>query len=236
MKYVIPNPYTDWCTEALNENNHLKQFIMERCKAFSGAHGFFRHETDHMNGLIAATSHNEPSTFFEAITDSEINAYEVNTKDKKRMGKNTTQGWLFDHYLSPALQRIPASEDDLISVFGGLDELFKNSIIHGNKAGNLENYNDKRHLTVPSHLEANKSKPIIVRGLITPRLFIFSTQDTGSGYNLEEKTQLGEGGNIMATSGRGLFFTRQIHNLDLITYSKDNGFVVSAVKYFTKTT
>lgn len=111
------------------------------------------------------------------------------------------------------------------------DEAYTNAVLHGNKAGEDSCYGDKCNLPRPANLEENRKKPVEIEFIINHNYYALRVTDVGEGLD-RSKVQLGKDGNIMASSGRGLFLIESLTDCMVFTKQADpQKFSISMVKF-----
>ena len=110
------------------------------------------------------------------------------------------------------------------------DEAYTNAVLHGNKAGQDSCYGDKCNLPRPANLEENRKKPVEIEFIINHDYYALRVIDVGEGLD-KSKVQLGKNGDILASSGRGLFLIELL--TDCMAFTKQDNpqkFSISMVK------
>jgi len=111
------------------------------------------------------------------------------------------------------------------------DESYTNAVLHGNKAGEDKCYErEKGIFPRPANLEENRKKPVEVEFLINHDYYALRVADVGEGLD-KSKVRLGKDGDIMASSGRGLFLIESLTDCMVFTrQANPQKFSISMVK------
>jgi len=113
-----------------------------------------------------------------------------------------------------------------------IDESYTNAVLHGNKAGQDNSYGGEKGVSPrPANLEENRKKPVEIEFMINNSYYALRVTDVGEGLD-KSKVQLGKDGDIMASSGRGLFLIESL--TDCMVFTKQDNpqkFSISMVKF-----
>lgn len=149
-------------------------------------------------------------TDYESI-DENIKHYYLNVDSKS----NNVVNYFLKDILEVELKNFGYLDKFLFEYHFVFNELYANAVIHGNKAGSVEDY-ELRNVPIPINLEKNKNKPIKIDSLITPKFCLLNFKDSGEGFDYFKQK---EPPSPLVLHGRGLFMIDQFS--DFVQYSKE---------------